>query len=48
MQKKGHDRLYLGIVEIDEDVREEYWIKIRTKPENINVKRIRCVGKYNT
>lgn len=26
---KGEDRLYPGLVEIDEDVREEYWTEIR-------------------
>jgi hypothetical protein len=34
-RRDGQDRLYgQGIpVEIDEDVREEYWTKIRKKPE---------------
>ena len=33
-RKDGRDRLYGGrvVVEIDEDVREEYWIKIRGRP----------------
>lgn len=34
-KKRGGDRLYgTGRVEIDNDVREEYWIKIRNQPEN--------------
>jgi hypothetical protein len=35
-KKNGTDRLYSEKIptEIDEDVREEYWIEIRQKPEN--------------
>jgi hypothetical protein len=34
-RRDGADRLYASNipVEIDEDVREEYWTKIRKKPE---------------
>jgi hypothetical protein len=33
-KRRGGDRLYAGgIVEIDEDVREEYWVKIRRMAE---------------
>jgi hypothetical protein len=32
-KKRGGDRLYSGTIEIDEDVREEYWTKIRNLPE---------------
>ena len=42
----GGDRLYPGTVEIDEDVREEYWTTIRSQSENENQKNIRCAGKY--
>jgi hypothetical protein len=45
-KQNGGDRLYPGTVEIDEDVREEYWTVIRRKPENKNQKSIRCAGKY--
>lgn len=35
-KRRGGDRLYgVGRVEIDEDVREDYWIFIRKCPENI-------------
>ena len=36
-RKDGKDRLYVGgaPVEIDEDVREEYWIQVRNQPGNI-------------
>ena len=33
-KKRGGDRLYGGTIEIDNDVREEYWIKIRGLPQN--------------
>lgn len=34
--KDGLDRLWGGMVKVDEDVREEYWLEIRKKPELIN------------
>ncbi len=39
-KKDGSDRLYRERVpiEIDEDVREEYWTKIRHRPQNKNEK----------
>jgi hypothetical protein len=43
----GTDALYSTTVEIDEDVREEYWLKIRNKPESKGVKSFRCAGKYS-
>ena len=45
-KKKGGDRLYPGLIEIDEDVREEYWTEIRKMPEDKKRKKIRCPGKY--
>jgi hypothetical protein len=45
-KKRGGDRLYPGTVEIDEDVREEYWCEIRRKPELKDQRIIRCSGKY--
>src|SRR5215510_9332933 len=32
-KKSGGDALYPGIIQIDEDVREEYWRAIRNCPE---------------
>jgi hypothetical protein len=32
-KKNGKDKLYGGLVEIDDDAREEYWVKVRGKPE---------------
>jgi hypothetical protein len=45
-KKDGGDRLYPGTIEIDDDVREEYWIKIRKRPDLQDQASIRCVGKY--
>jgi hypothetical protein len=45
-KKKGGDRLHCGMIEIDDDVREEYWCEIRKLPEEKHRKRIRCPGKY--
>jgi hypothetical protein len=46
-KKDGTDALYSTIVEIDEDVREEYWVQIRNKPEKKTVASFKCVGKYS-
>jgi hypothetical protein len=35
------------MVEIDDDVREEYWTAIRNKPEMKTVASFKCVGKYS-
>ncbi len=45
-KKNGGDRLYPGTIEIDDDVREEYWIEIRDLPSKKDQKTIRCSGKY--
>lgn len=39
-RKDGQDRLYGERlpIEIDEDIREEYWTKIRSLPENKKIK----------
>ena len=41
-KRNGEDRLYGGVVEIDDDVREEYWVGIRQKPERKHLKQYRC------
>jgi hypothetical protein len=46
-KKKGNDTLYPGIIEIDDDAREEYWIRIRGEPENVHLTRVRSEGKYS-
>jgi hypothetical protein len=45
--KDGADALYSTTVEIDEDVREEYWTEIRRKPESKGIKSFHCAGKYS-
>jgi hypothetical protein len=45
-KKRGGDALYPVIIEVDEDVREEYWTEIRNKPAMKNVDRFKCMGKY--
>jgi hypothetical protein len=42
----GKDSLYPNIVEIDEDVREEYWLKIRKRPDLVAETSFRSGGKY--
>lgn len=43
--KDGRDALYNTDVEIDEDVRVEYWTLIRKEPEKVHVNRFRAMGK---
>lgn len=45
-KKRGGDTLYGGVVEIDEDVREEYWTKIRNQPDNSQANQSKDLGKY--
>src|SRR5690348_15921019 len=45
-KRRGGDRLYGGMIEIDDDVREEYWTEIRKLPERKNDRVIRDSGKY--
>ena len=44
-KKDGSDRLYSGTMEIDIDVREEYWVDIRKMPECKDQGTIRSSGK---
>ncbi len=44
-RKDGRDALYNTTVEIDEDALEEYWLKIRKKPEDKAVRRMTAMGK---
>lgn len=46
-KRKGGDRLYSGVIEIDADVREEYWTEIRKMPEKKAVKSFHSAGKYS-
>jgi hypothetical protein len=46
-KKDGTDALSSTIVEIDEDVREEYWTVIRNNPGKKTVASFKSVGKYS-
>lgn len=45
-KKDGTDALYSTMVEIDDEVREEYWVQIRNKPELKEVRSCKCLSKY--
>lgn len=45
-KKDGTDSLYPNKVEIDEDVKVEYWTEIRKRPEMINTKNPQITSKY--
>jgi hypothetical protein len=45
-KQDGNDTLYPGIIEIDEDAREEYWKTIRQLPQNVHLTKFRSEGKY--
>jgi hypothetical protein len=45
-KKNGQDTLYPGTILVDDDVREEYWLKIRNRPEFANVYEFRSNGLY--
>lgn len=45
-RKDGRDALYNTDVEVDDDALQEYWLKIRKKPENLTLKKFRAQGKY--
>jgi hypothetical protein len=42
-KRSGQDRLYgRGVVEIDEDAREEYWLRVRRCPQRLADCSYRC------
>ena len=45
--KDGKDALYSTSVEIDDDVRQEYWTEIRNQPGQGHVSTIKVPGKYS-
>ena len=47
-KKNGRDALYATTVEIDDDVRHEYWTVIRNQPELVGTASFKCVGKYSS
>ena len=46
-KRDGTDCLYSGSVEIDDDVRDEYWAEIRKLPGEKGRSHIRVAGKYS-
>ncbi|WP_223786694.1 1-deoxy-D-xylulose-5-phosphate synthase [Marinicella meishanensis] len=45
-RKDGRDALYTTTAEIDEDVRAEYWTRIRGLPEKAQISRIKVKSKH--
>lgn len=45
-KRDGQDTLYPGIVEVDEDVRVEYWSEIRRRPDLVELTSFRSEGKH--
>lgn len=45
-RKDGQDTLYPGKVEIDDDVREEYWRDVRGRPDLVDQTSFRSMGKH--
>lgn len=44
-KKDGNDSIFPSQINIDEDVREEYWLVIRKKPESVGETQFRSIGK---
>ncbi len=44
-KKAGNDTLCPGVIEIDKDVRKEYWLRIRNQPELASQATVRSKGK---
>ena len=40
-KKRGGDTMYGGLVEIDDDARGEYWLKIRNRPQDAHLTKYR-------
>jgi hypothetical protein len=46
-KKDGTDPLYSNTIEIDEDVREEYWTEIRRRSDLKGIASLNSPGKYS-
>lgn len=46
-RQDGTDSLYPQVVEVDEDVREEYWAEIRGLPDSVEQAAFNSPGKYS-
>jgi hypothetical protein len=47
-RKDGADKLYGGVVQIDEDARVEYWLKVREKPSLVHLTQYRAGAHTRT
>lgn len=45
-RRDGNDALYASVVEVDDDIREEYWVAIRCLPERIGDTEFNSEGKH--
>jgi hypothetical protein len=46
-RKDGNDALYPMTIELDDNVREEYWCEIRRLPDQKHITSFRSSGKYS-
>lgn len=46
--KDGADKLYGGVVQVDEDARIEYWTRIRTRPSLVHLTEYRAGASTRT
>jgi hypothetical protein len=46
-KKNGEDTLFPGVIQIDDDVRKEYWCSIRKMPEKKFQRSFKSLGKYS-
>lgn len=46
--KDGADKLYGGVVQIDEDARVEYWTKVREEPSSVHLTEHRAGASTRT
>lgn len=44
-RRDGRDRLFPGLIEVDDDAREEYWILVRGLPDRVGDASFRSEGK---
>ena len=46
-KRDGNDSLYPSVIEVDADVQEEYWTRIRDLPANVGQAQFRSRGKHS-
>lgn len=45
-KKNGEDSLFAGVIQVDDDVREEYWCSVRKMPDKKAQRSFKSFGKY--